>query len=198
MRKGRTWASFQDEKVITEANAKKAMNQNQLEEELKQHAKIKEAAAVFTHEGFNLLLDGLGGIVAKRIQPELEKILDRKLGELLEGMKEGAQQALMELQAAPTVEVKEAPDNDLKPELNTGAKGNPAAVHSKWSIEEDTYLADTILRYVREGRTLSDAIEIVAENTGRTVSATNYRWYAVVKERYKDELQEALRERRGD
>lgn len=202
-KKRRTWASFQDEKVIAEANAKKAMNQNPLEEGLKEQANIKEAAAVFTHEGFNLLLDGLGGIVAERLQPELEKILDRKLRELLEGMKEGAQQALMELQQAPPVKVKETPGNDLKLELgdtpdpNTKAGGNPAVIHTKWTMEEDIYLADTILRYVRGGGTQSDAIKIVAENTGRTVSATKYRWNAVVKKRYKDELQEALRERGG-
>lgn len=199
-RKRRTWASFQDEKAIAEANAKKAMNQNPLEEDLKKQANIKEAAAVFTHEGFNLLLDGLGGIVAKRLQPELEKILDRKLEELLEGMKEGAQQALIEFQQASPVEVKEAPGNDLKPrvtpEPSAVSEGDPVNPRKRWSLKEDIYLADTVLRYVRGGGTQSDAIKIVAENTGRTVSATGYRWHAVVKKRYKDKLWEALRERR--
>lgn len=201
-KKRRTWASFQDEKAIAEANAKKAMEtpERKLVEDLKKQANIKEAAAVFTHDGFHLLLEGLGGIVAKRLQPELEKILDRKLEELLEGMKEGAQQALMELQQAPPVEVKEASGNNLKPRVTPGpnieTEGDPEVVRTKWTIEEDIYLADTILRYIRGGGTQSDAVKIVAENTGRTVSATKYRWHAVVKERYKDELQEALKERR--
>ncbi len=201
-RKRRTWASFQDEKAIAEANARKAARseQEKLEEEMKKHGNIKEAAAVFSQEGFRFLLDGLGGYVAKRLQPELEKILDRKLGELLEGMKEGAQQALIEFQQASPVKVKEALGNNPKPRVTPEPSGDserdPVNLHKRWSTKEDIYLADTVLRYVREGGTQLDAVKIVAEGTGRTVSAVEYRWHSVVKKRYKDELQEALRERR--
>ncbi|HER2025518.1 RsfA family transcriptional regulator [Bacillus infantis] len=62
-----------------------------------------------------------------------------------------------------------------------------------WSKEEDTILTDTILSYIREGRTQLQAFEDVSRRIGRTASACGFRWNSEVRKQHLDEIALAKR-----
>ncbi|MGD6876153.1 hypothetical protein [Bacillus infantis] len=62
-----------------------------------------------------------------------------------------------------------------------------------WSKEEDTILADTILSYIREGRTQLQAFEDVSRRIGRTASACGFRWNSEIRKQHLDEITLAKR-----
>lgn len=65
-----------------------------------------------------------------------------------------------------------------------------------WSEKEDLLLAETILRFIREGKTQLEAFEEVSEKLNRTTAACGFRWNSVVRKYYKNEIEEAKRYRR--
>lgn len=65
-----------------------------------------------------------------------------------------------------------------------------------WMEENDILLADTVLRHVREGSTQLSAFEEVGDALNRTAAACGFRWNAVVRREYEQELEEAKRERK--
>ncbi|MBE1555761.1 RsfA family transcriptional regulator [Sporosarcina limicola] len=65
-----------------------------------------------------------------------------------------------------------------------------------WIEENDTLLADTVLRHVREGSTQLSAFEEVGDALDRTAAACGFRWNAVVRRDYEKELVEAKKERK--
>jgi len=65
-----------------------------------------------------------------------------------------------------------------------------------WIEENDTLLADTVLRHVREGSTQLSAFEEVGDALNRTAAACGFRWNAVVRRDYEKELSDAKKERK--
>lgn len=65
-----------------------------------------------------------------------------------------------------------------------------------WMEENDILLADTVLRHVREGSTQLSAFEEVGDALNRTAAACGFRWNAVVRRAYEQELEEAKKERK--
>ncbi|CAM3137375.1 RsfA family transcriptional regulator [Filibacter tadaridae] len=65
-----------------------------------------------------------------------------------------------------------------------------------WIEENDTLLADTVLRHVREGSTQLSAFEEVGDALNRTAAACGFRWNAVVRRDYEKELEDAKKERK--
>ena len=65
-----------------------------------------------------------------------------------------------------------------------------------WIEENDTLLAETVLRHVREGSTQLSAFEEVGDLLNRTAAACGFRWNAVVRRDYEKELAEAKKERK--
>ncbi|NYF23441.1 RsfA family transcriptional regulator [Sporosarcina sp. JAI121] len=65
-----------------------------------------------------------------------------------------------------------------------------------WIEENDTLLADTVLRHVREGSTQLSAFEEVGDALNRTAAACGFRWNAVVRRDYEKELADAKKERK--
>lgn len=65
-----------------------------------------------------------------------------------------------------------------------------------WVEENDILLAETVLRHVREGSTQLSAFEEVGDALNRTAAACGFRWNAVVRRDYEDELEEAKKERK--
>lgn len=51
-----------------------------------------------------------------------------------------------------------------------------------WQPEEDQYLKETVLEYTSNGDTKASAFKKASSELGRTVSACQYRWNAVLKE----------------
>ncbi|MFQ3545853.1 RsfA family transcriptional regulator [Halobacillus rhizosphaerae] len=60
-----------------------------------------------------------------------------------------------------------------------------------WKEEEDTLLAETVLKYICEGKTQLEAFQEVAERLRRTPAACGFRWNATVRKDYQNEIQEA-------
>lgn len=65
-----------------------------------------------------------------------------------------------------------------------------------WMEENDILLAETVLRHVREGSTQLSAFEEVGDQLNRTAAACGFRWNAVVRQSYEQELEEAKKERK--
>lgn len=65
-----------------------------------------------------------------------------------------------------------------------------------WTEENDLLLAETVLRYVREGSTQLNAFEEVGDKLNRTSAACGFRWNAVVRHRYEKALQLAKKQRK--
>jgi RsfA family transcription factor len=72
-------------------------------------------------------------------------------------------------------------------------------VHNRqdaWTEDEDIFLAETVLRFIREGKTQLEAFEEVAKHLSRTPAACGFRWNATVRKQYDKAIQQAKEERR--
>lgn len=65
-----------------------------------------------------------------------------------------------------------------------------------WMEENDTLLAQAVLKHVREGSTQLNAFEEAGDTLNRTAAACGFRWNAVVRKQYEQELAEAKKERK--
>ncbi|MCD5322578.1 MULTISPECIES: RsfA family transcriptional regulator [Pontibacillus] len=65
-----------------------------------------------------------------------------------------------------------------------------------WTQDEDVLLAETVLRYIRLGKTQLEAFEEVARKLSRTSAACGFRWNATVRKRYSKGIQLAKEERK--
>lgn len=65
-----------------------------------------------------------------------------------------------------------------------------------WSHEEDLLLAETVLRYIREGGTQLNAFEEVGDELNRTSAACGFRWNAEVRNKYVSAIDLAKRQRK--
>ena len=66
-----------------------------------------------------------------------------------------------------------------------------------WTSEEDHILANTVLRYIREGGTQLDAFKEVALQLKRTPAACGFRWNANIRKIYEDKVEQAKRSRKS-
>lgn len=66
-----------------------------------------------------------------------------------------------------------------------------------WSSDEDVILADTVLRYIREGKTQLEAFKDVANQLSRTSAACGFRWNATIRKNYQDIVNVAKEERKN-
>ena len=58
-----------------------------------------------------------------------------------------------------------------------------------WSKDEDIMLAETVLRYIREGKTQLEAFKEVAKELSRTSAACGFRWNATIRKQYHNAIQ---------
>ncbi|WP_164669107.1 RsfA family transcriptional regulator [Virgibacillus doumboii] len=65
-----------------------------------------------------------------------------------------------------------------------------------WTDDEDIILAETVLRYIREGKTQLEAFKEVAERLSRTSAACGFRWNASIRKRYQEAIDFAKEERK--
>jgi len=64
-----------------------------------------------------------------------------------------------------------------------------------WTANDDTILAEVILRHIREGNTQLSAFEEVAAKLGRTPAACGFRWNSAVRKKYEAAIQIAKSQR---
>lgn len=65
-----------------------------------------------------------------------------------------------------------------------------------WADEEDILLAETVLRYIREGKTQLEAFKEVAKELSRTSAACGFRWNASIRKHYQDAITNAKQKRK--
>lgn len=65
-----------------------------------------------------------------------------------------------------------------------------------WTHEEDILLAETVLRYIREGGTQLAAFEEVGDRLNRTAAACGFRWNAEVRKQYVEAIDLAKKQRK--
>ena len=68
--------------------------------------------------------------------------------------------------------------------------------HDAWTPEDDLLLAETVLRYIREGGTQLAAFEEVANKLNRTPAACGFRWNAEVRKQYTEAIELAKKQRK--
>jgi len=66
-----------------------------------------------------------------------------------------------------------------------------------WTKDEDTLLAEIVLRYIREGRTQLEAFKEVAKRLSRTSAACGFRWNATIRKQYAEAIQFAKQTRKS-
>ncbi|MGY3714025.1 RsfA family transcriptional regulator [Sutcliffiella cohnii] len=65
-----------------------------------------------------------------------------------------------------------------------------------WTQDEDMYLAEVVLRYIREGGTQLAAFEEVGRKLSRTSAACGFRWNSYVRKQYKTGIELAKKQRK--
>ncbi|WP_407268085.1 RsfA family transcriptional regulator [Radiobacillus sp. PE A8.2] len=65
-----------------------------------------------------------------------------------------------------------------------------------WSQDEDVLLAETVLRYIREGKTQLEAFKEVGKRLSRTPAACGFRWNASVRKQYQKAIVMAKKDRK--
>lgn len=60
-----------------------------------------------------------------------------------------------------------------------------------WTNDEDLLLAETVIRYIREGRTQLEAFKEVAKKLSRTSAACGFRWNATIRKQYYKAIESA-------
>jgi prespore-specific regulator len=65
-----------------------------------------------------------------------------------------------------------------------------------WTHEDDLLLAETVLRYIREGGTQLQAFEEVGDKLNRTSAACGFRWNAEVRRQYDQAISIAKKQRK--
>lgn len=65
-----------------------------------------------------------------------------------------------------------------------------------WTKDEDIMLAETVIRYIREGKTQLEAFKEVAKELSRTSAACGFRWNATIRKQYYNAIQSAKETRK--
>ncbi len=65
-----------------------------------------------------------------------------------------------------------------------------------WSQDEDVYLAEVVLRHIREGSTQLKAFEEVGKELSRTPAACGFRWNSYVRKQYTEGIELAKKVRK--
>ncbi|MEH7386835.1 sporulation-specific transcriptional regulator GerR [Bacillus sp. JJ1521] len=65
-----------------------------------------------------------------------------------------------------------------------------------WNQDEDLFLAEVVLRHIREGGTQLGAFEEVGRSLSRTAAACGFRWNSYVRKQYKSGIELAKKQRK--
>lgn len=65
-----------------------------------------------------------------------------------------------------------------------------------WGEADDLFLAETVLKHIKEGSTQLNAFEEAGDQLNRTSAACGFRWNAVLRQLYLEEMEFAKKERK--
>lgn len=66
-----------------------------------------------------------------------------------------------------------------------------------WTQDEDTLLAETVLKYIGDGKTQLEAFKEVAKRLSRTSAACGFRWNASVRKQYNHAIEVSKQARKS-
>lgn len=72
----------------------------------------------------------------------------------------------------------------------------PSVRQDAWTKDEDLFLAEVVLRHIREGSTQLKAFEEVGKALSRTAAACGFRWNSTVRKQYKAAIELAKKQRK--
>lgn len=72
----------------------------------------------------------------------------------------------------------------------------PSVRQDAWTKDEDLFLAEVVLRHIREGSTQLKAFEEVGKALNRTAAACGFRWNSTVRKQYKAAIDLAKKQRK--
>lgn len=168
------WKIREEERYLKEQEIKRERDSTDspIVRELKSKGNIREAAAVFSQEGFTWLIDQLGDIVAQKLEPKVREILDEKITEVLQGLTDGVRNT----DQVATRAIQETVSSLYRP-----VKTNKGPIH-KWTPGEKTMVLSTVEQFIREGKTAAEAFRYLSTKIpGVTPEAISTRYYVWIK-----------------
>jgi RsfA family transcription factor len=72
----------------------------------------------------------------------------------------------------------------------------PPTRQDAWSLEEDSLLAQVVLKHIREGSTQLQAFEEVGIRLSRSATACGFRWNSSIRKQYETEIKTAKNQRK--
>lgn len=136
--------------------------ENQIIQDLQKQGNIREAAVVFSHEGFSFFINNISETIARELTPYIEEVVDKKVTFLLTQLVERLER---HANTSPATEIGEA----LKLEKRV-----------RWTKEEDNILISAVNSYLRRnGGKIKDALEFVHTSRlpQRSLRAITLRYY---------------------
>lgn len=67
-----------------------------------------------------------------------------------------------------------------------------------WTPEEDTLLAETVIKYIRTGKTQLEAFDVIGKRLRRTSSAVGFRWNGFVRHQHISDVNLAKQQRKDN
>mgnify|MGYP001176800591 FL=1 len=58
-----------------------------------------------------------------------------------------------------------------------------------WTSDEDQLLTETVLQYIRDGKTQLEAFKVVGEKLSRTAAACGFRWNKTLRHQYAESIE---------
>src|SRR5690625_1478648 len=65
-----------------------------------------------------------------------------------------------------------------------------------WTSDEDVILVETVLRYIRDGKTQLEAFKEAGKKLSRTAAACGFRWNATLRKKHLDDINVAKQTKR--
>jgi len=131
--------------------------ESQIIQDLRRQGNIREAAVVFSHEGFSFFINNISETIARELTPYIEEVVDKKVTFLLTQLVERLERHANTPPAAP------------EPEKRV-----------RWTKEEDDLLISAVNSYLRgNGGKVKDALEFAHTSRlpQRSLRAITLRYY---------------------
>lgn len=137
---------LREKEVLIEKRIRERLQaqESQIIQDLQKQGNIREAAVVFSHEGFSFFIDNISGTIARELTPYIEEVVDKKVTFLLTQLVERLER---HTNTPPATETRKAPEPEKR---------------VRWTKGEDNLLISSVNSYLRRnGGKIKDALEFV-------------------------------------
>lgn len=153
---------YLDQEALIEQRIRERLQaqESQIIQDLRKQGHIREAAVVFSKEGFRFFIDNISHTIARELTPYIEEVVDRKVSILLTQLVERLEQ-----HASPATKME---------------KPSKSENRIRWTKEEDDILISAVNSYLRRnGGKIKDALEFVHTSRlpQRSLKSISLRYY---------------------